>query len=184
MAINNSLSLAIAPCRGYNRGMSAQTPLTVHRISAAETRPLRSAILRPTSPPESCIFPGDDAPVSYHAGAFFGADVGGVVTLLHQPAPFAAELGLQALDAWQLRGMAVSAHARRTGCGRALVQALLAYAAGQGAGLVWCYARTAVQPFYAALGFQPHGAIFDVPVSGPHILMWQKMNHRPPTTDE
>lgn len=163
--------------------MSVQPPLLVRRILAAETYPLRQSILRPTRPPESCTYLGDEAPDSYHAGAFLGDELVGVVTLLHHPAPFAADLGLQAVDAWQLRGMAVAEGARRSGCGSALVQSLLAYAREQGAGLVWCNARTTVQPFYATLGFQLHGPIFDIPVSGPHVRMWRKMDDGLPTTD-
>ncbi|MCH7976219.1 MAG: N-acetyltransferase, partial [Bacteroidetes bacterium] len=44
----------------------------IRAISAAETRPMRSLLLRPGQPPENLVYPGDDHPDAFHGGAFEG----------------------------------------------------------------------------------------------------------------
>lgn len=145
-------------------------PISVLSISAEQARPLRQAILRPGCPPELSVYPGDDHPLTFHAGVFLDGALVGVASLLLQPPPFAP-----GLHGWRLRGMAVVESARRKGAGKALVQACLAYALEQGAELVWCIARAGAAPFYRSLGFQENGEEFDIPESGPHWIMWREV---------
>jgi len=145
--------------------------LQVRRIMAQEVRILRTAILRPNLPPGSHIFPGDASPDTYHAGAFLEGDLVGVASVFREAAPFD-----ERAIAWRLRGMAVAERARRSGCGRALVLDCLDYIAQQHGDLVWCHGRTSAMPFYKALGFHPYGSMFEVPVSGPHYIMWRPVH--------
>src|SRR3954462_3608510 len=92
----------------------------IRRISAEETIPLRWPILRAGLPRETAIFEGDDWPETQHFGAFAGAELHGIATILR--APFPAE---PAAEARQLRGMAVLPETRGTGCGAVLVAACI-----------------------------------------------------------
>ncbi len=140
----------------------------VRPIPVEHARPIRQAILRPTEPFEATFYPLDEAPDSGHFGAFLDGKLVGVTSVYREPMPGEEDLG-----AWRLRGVAVLEEARRHGCGRLLSQACLEHVAARGGSLLWCNARTGVLPFYQALGFQTRGEEFDVPVSGPHYLVWQ-----------
>jgi len=138
----------------------------IRPISAAQARPLRQLVLRPGLPPETTIYPGDDEPDSFHAGAFAGDTLVGIATLHHKPPPEEADDG-----AWQLRGMAVLPEQQGRGIGRALVLACQQAALTRGATRLWCNGRVSAMGFYTALGFAPSGELFESPHSGPHYVM-------------
>jgi GNAT superfamily N-acetyltransferase len=145
-----------------------QKPLTVQvrQISAAETVPLRHAVLRPGRPVETALFPGDDLASTKHFGAFRNGQLLCIASLFESKLP--EEPGLAAL---QLRGMATAADAQRLGLGRALVLDCAAYARKNGARLLWCNARVYACGFYSKLGFEIVGKEFEVPDVGPHFRM-------------
>ena len=101
---------------------------SILRITAAQARPLRHAILRPEQPPEACVYPGDDLAASAHFGAVIGdGELVGVASVYNQnedgePDPFT----------WRLRGMATREDVRGHGYGAALVSACVRYATDQG----------------------------------------------------
>ena len=142
--------------------------LQVRRLSAREVIPLRTAILRPHAPPNSHIFPGDEAPETYHAGAFLDDVLVGVASVFNEKPPFASMT-----PAWRLRGMGVVAYARHNGCGRSLINNCLDYVKSRKGALLWCHGRTSALPFYRSLDFQTYGEEFIVPISGPHYVMWR-----------
>ena len=141
--------------------------LEIRAIAADATVELRHAVLRAGLPRETAIFPGDDASRSRHFGAFIGGRLVGVATIHGAPAPDrpAAEL------AYQVRGMATAAEARRQGVGGALLAACVAEAQRLAARWIWCNARTPAAPFYARHGFEILGEVFDIPTAGPHVRM-------------
>jgi GNAT superfamily N-acetyltransferase len=139
----------------------------IREISAAETYPLRLPILRAGLPPESAVFPNDDAPATVHFGAFRGAELVGIASLYPAPLP---EMP-QRLPAWQLRGMATLPEVRGAGYGRALVEACLAHARASGAAILWCNARSPAVKFYEKHGLQTLGEEFEIPTAGPHFRM-------------
>jgi GNAT superfamily N-acetyltransferase len=142
--------------------------LIVRPIPVERARPLRNAVLRPGLPPETSVYPGDQAGDTFHAGAFLGNELVGIASVFRQPPPFE-----QKANGWRLRGMAVTQVPRRLGVGKALVEACLAHIAQQGGALLWCNARTSALPFYQSLGFRTHGEQFDVPESGPHYVAYR-----------
>src|SRR5712672_2134794 len=127
----------------------------VRQISAAETVPLRHAVLRPGWPVKTALFAGDDLPSTTHFGAFRNGRLLCIASLFEAELP--KEPGVPAI---QLRGMATAPQAQRTGLGRALVLGCLAYAREQGARLLWCNARTYASGFYSKLGFEIVGEEF------------------------
>jgi predicted GNAT family N-acyltransferase len=148
--------------------------VTVRQISAAETIPLRHAVLRPGRPVESALFPGDDLVSTRHFGAFRNGQLLCIASLFDAELPDAP--GVSAI---QLRGMATASAAQRTGLGRALVLGCVNFARQQGARLLWCNARHYACGFYSKLGFEIVGEQFDIPDVGPHYRMKLELN--PPT---
>jgi predicted GNAT family N-acyltransferase len=138
----------------------------VRQISAAETVPLRHAVLRPGRPVETAFFAGDDLASTKHFGAFRNGRLLCVASLYE--AELLDEPGVAAI---QLRGMATATEAQRTGLGRALVLGCVAFAREKGARLLWCNARTYAEGFYSKLGFEIVGDEFDIPDVGPHYRM-------------
>jgi predicted GNAT family N-acyltransferase len=142
----------------------------VREISAAETIPLRHAVLRPGRPVETAFFPGDDLKSTRHFGAIRNGQLLCIASLFEAELP--DEPGVAAI---QLRGMATATEAQRTGLGRALVLGCVAFARQQGARILWCNARHYACGFYAKLGFEIVGDEFDIPDVGPHYRMRLKL---------
>lgn len=138
-------------------------------ISAAETMPLRCAILRPDRPPESAQFPGDEDPTTKHFGAFRDGKIVGIASLYR--AEFKERPGK---PAYQLRGMATAPDVRGGRFGWELVLACLKFANENGAEILWCNARTGAVGFYRKLGFDTIGDEFEYPDVGPHYRMWRR----------
>jgi GNAT superfamily N-acetyltransferase len=146
------------------------TQLDIHPIAAADTHWLRHVLLRPHQAPDTLIYPGDEAPDSLHVGAFRDGQLVGIASISRQPFPGAPDQA-----AWQLRGMATLPEVRRQGYGAALVRACLDHVAAHGAGILWCNGRTTAISFYQAQDFRVWGEEFEVPGTGPHYVLWQKV---------
>lgn len=138
----------------------------VRQVSAAETVPLRHAVLRPGRPLETTLFAGDDLPSTTHFGAFRNGQLLCIASLFEAELP--EEPGVAAI---QLRGMATAADSQRTGLGRSLVLGCAAFAREKRARLLWCNARVYASGFYSKLGFEIVGKEFDIPDVGPHYRM-------------
>ena len=141
--------------------------IQVRPIDAAETIPLRHAVLRPGRPEESAHFAGDHEATTRHLGIFVDKELLSIASLFAAAMP-----GQPGSRAFQLRGMATAAHARGRGLGQLLVHQCVILAKEMKAEILWCNARTSAVGFYQKLGFQVSGAEFDVPTVGPHFLMW------------
>ena len=146
----------------------------VRRITAAETRPLRRAILRPNQAEHELVYPGDDAAASLHVGWFDEAVLLGVASIYRMSPEGAPD---DAGD-WRLRGMAVVPEARRKGVGAALVAACEAHARAHGGTRMWFNARVDALPFYLALGYEPVGEVYELPGIGPHRFAARSLDSR------
>jgi GNAT superfamily N-acetyltransferase len=122
-------------------------------------------VLRPGQPASSAVYPGDDAPTTWHAGAFEGDVLVAIASLYREPRPHRAGPG------WRLRGMATDPAHRGRGAGAALLQACLDRVAAEGGGELWCNARTPAIGFYRRAGFDVVTPPFHVPGIGPHVVM-------------
>lgn len=147
--------------------------MQIRPITAAETRPLRSAILRPGQPPEALVYAGDDVPGSFHAGAFLGRELVGVATVYPEPMPAAPAADLDSFNAFRLRGMATRADVQGRGLGRAVLQRCIEHVREREAEVLWCNARVGALGFYQRLGFATLGEVFEIAGIGPHYVMWK-----------
>lgn len=139
----------------------------IRPITAAETRPLRQAILRPHQSLDELVYTGDDDPETLHVGAFCDGRLVGIATVLQNLCPRAAFS-----EPWQLEGMATRPEVRGMGYGRAIVTRCLAHAAAHGGKTLWCNGRTSAAGFYRATGFRPVGEEF-VTATGPHYVFFR-----------
>lgn len=151
--------------------------LTVRRIDAGATHPLRQSVLRPGRPVDECVFPGDDAPQTLHVGAVLEGEVVAIASLYLESRPANAPGGAarggdhESGTAWRLRGMATAPAVRRRGAGAAALAACEQHAREQGGSLLWCNARIEAIEFYEANGWTVLGDEFDIPTVGPHFVM-------------
>jgi ribosomal protein S18 acetylase RimI-like enzyme len=138
----------------------------IRPISAAQTRPLRSELLRPFQKPEELVFDGDDAVDSLHLGAFLDDELVGIASVSRDSPP-----GENDPSVWKLRGMAVRPEVRGRGYGRALVESCLLHVQRQGGRMLWCSGRTSAIGFYRSLGFEAVGEEYEVAGTGAHYRM-------------
>jgi GNAT superfamily N-acetyltransferase len=158
--------------------------LTVERIPATASYPLRHAVLRPHQDLDSVAWSGDDEPATATFGAIeetTGAVVG-VATVFPEPAPFdPAVAGFSSscpkLESatWRLRGMATSPGLQGRGIGMMVIGAVIGHVADQGGRLLWCNARVSAIGFYERAGFTCFGQPWELPTIGPHVVMWRRV---------
>ena len=144
--------------------------IVLRLITAAETRPVRQAVLRPDQPPETTLYQGDEAPGAWHVGAYVDDQLLGTASVYTE-----APAGEADPCAYRLRGMAVLPGFRGQGVGRALVQACVRHVLAHGGNTLWCNGRVSALGFYQALGFRPIGDVFDLPISGPHYRLIRRV---------
>ena len=151
--------------------------IEVREVAQQQTLTLRTRVLRPGHPPEARPFGIGEDEETRHFAAFEGEEVVGACYIVRRAAPF------DSLSwAWQLRGMAVETSRQGQGIGARIVEraeeeARRAEEEARRAGIevLWFNARRVAVGFYAKLGFEPWGEEFDIPVIGPHTVMWKRL---------
>jgi predicted GNAT family N-acyltransferase len=136
----------------------------VERLTAADTWPLRHAVLRPHQDTDEIA--GAEHPLAAHLGA---RDEQGRIVGVARIAPEAPPWDPQRADAWRLRGMATAEAARGRGVGAEVLAAALEHAARHGGRSVWCSARVPALRFYERAGFRAAGERYEDPELGPHV---------------
>ena len=145
----------------------------IREISVEETYPLRHIVLRPGQPPESYHFPADHERDTFHLGAVIGTEVVSIATFLRRSHEL-FEIGSQ----YQLRGMATHPAFRGRGLGAAIIRSGLQLLQERSVELLWCNARVPACEFYLKSGFHVNGEQFEIPLSGPHLVMWRAIAER------
>jgi GNAT superfamily N-acetyltransferase len=145
--------------------------IEVREVATAETYAVRHPVLRPGRPLESCRYPRDDEPGTFHLGAFVDRRLCGVATYLRDAHP-----ELAARQPWRLRGMAVLEECQGLGLGRALIDAVYPLLAAAGCDMLWFTAREAALGFYEKQGFTRFGEFYDEPLLGPHLVMYKQLS--------
>lgn len=174
-----------------------ENPLRINITKASDSieivRNLRYSVLRePLGMSfDSTLFQGDLLPGTIHLIAEFDSNPVGCLTLLSAPleipAAFPESVGEGAehratvfkpgadfdpQNIMQLRGMAVLSSHQRHGIGRKLVAEADRIALSLRRRL-WCKARRAAVPFYERNGWKTVGEYFEIPIIGPHVIMWR-----------
>ena len=120
----------------------------VVEISAAETHPLRTAVLRDNDPARPVAFDNDDHPDALHLGV---RDRNGAIVAISSwmPNPLDASADDVAI---QLRGMAIAAAWQGRGIGGVLFETGIERAARRDFTLAWARARDSALGFYVRHG--------------------------------
>jgi len=160
--------------------MNEASEWSFSRITAQESRLLRQRVLRPHQRAEDIVLPGDDAPETWHVGAYCNGILAGIVSLYRARSPRHPELD----TAWQMRMMGVAPAFQRQGLARAILLYGFGVTRRQGGVLVWGNARLHVAPLYERLGFVRHGDAFEVPDIGPHVYMERALQGDPASSLE
>ena len=139
----------------------------VVELTAAETHPLRLAVLRADTPNRIVTFAEDDWPGTVHLGVLHAGAIVAISTWI--PRPHHDE------NAVQLRGMATAPQMQGQGVGAILLEAGCEQAT-KVAHVVWARARDAALNFYLRHGFAIEGDGFiDEQTQKPHHLIVRRL---------
>ncbi|WP_316750728.1 GNAT family N-acetyltransferase [Pedobacter gandavensis] len=141
----------------------------IKKITAAETLPLRSLVLRNGMPYAQCIFPQDAQEGVFHLGCFEGTQLVTVATF------FPEDRLEQGAGGFRLRGMASDPAFAGKGYGAKLIKFAIDELTSANAAYIWCNARSTAAPFYEKLGFVLISEEFQIPGVGPHFDMLRKL---------
>lgn len=145
--------------------------ITIRKISAEATYPVRHNVLRKGKPIESCRFEGDELPSTNHYGLFENNSLQGIISLFESCNPIFKEN-----KQMQIRGMAVLDQNQGKGYGKQLVQYCENLLAASDTELIWFNARENARGFYQKLGYTTQGEPFNIESIGIHYVMWKKLS--------
>lgn len=152
--------------------MISQSNIKINFITDDETMDLRSRILRPGQPLEACRYEEDKLSSTFHLGI---KENGAVIcngTFIFNVCP----LFPKELSAYRLRGMATEPKYRGLHLGSKLLQAAEKILIEKGCHLLWFNARESAFAFYEKNQYEGAGELFDLPLIGPHRVMYKKLS--------
>jgi len=141
------------------------------RITLAETWGLRAAVLWPEKDlGPTCQLSIDDLPDTFHFGVKCATGIVSIGTFAKEVHP---ELppGVH----YRLRAMATDQNHRQCGVGRMLIEGATSALSEAGCSLVWANARHVALGFYTRLNWDVVGPTYEVPLRGPHRLVWRSI---------
>ena len=140
----------------------------VQFISSSQTIDLRSRILRPNQPLINCHYVGDDNSTTFHLGIAINAKILSNGTFMLEKNENFVDTKL----AYRLRGMATDPEFQKQGFGKLIIEAALIELKKRNCDVLWFNARVSAEGFYKKMGFHSIENIFEIPLSGPHKLMY------------
>ncbi len=151
-------------------------PYRVVELTAADTHPVRLAVLRADTVTKVVDFAEDHWPGAVHLGV---RDASGELVAVSSWIP-REDTAYPGVPAVQLRGMATLQRLQGQGVGALLIEAGCARAAAGGAHLVWANARDAALTFYLRNGFTVDSDGFVDPVTElPHHVIVRRLERTP-----
>lgn len=147
------------------------SPALVRQISAAETYPIRSRVLRPGKPLQECIFEGDESTSTLHFGAYIDDKLVGVASYMENSNPM-----FDATSQYQLRGMAVLPEFQKKKLGELLLlEGEKKLREKQSSILLWFNARETATDFYKRYDYSTKGEAFMIPNVCMHVVMFKEL---------
>lgn len=140
-------------------------------LTATDCIELRSRVLRPGQPIELCKYPEDSLATTIHLGIYRDSKLICTGTLLQKNCPLFSEV----TTAYQLRGMATDHDFQGQGLGRELLEKAEELLIGKNCPLLWFNARESAFGFYQKCGFELKGDFFEIPLVGPHKIMFKRL---------
>ncbi|HEY4324101.1 MAG TPA: GNAT family N-acetyltransferase [Mucilaginibacter sp.] len=118
---------------------------------------------------DDCRFPTDKLAGAFHLGYYINDQLLCIASF--HPQDYEGFEG----KGYQLRGMATIEKYRGQGLGNQLLNFAIVYMRGQKVNYLWCNARKKALQFYLNMGFEVISAEFEVPVIGPHHVLYVKI---------
>lgn len=141
----------------------------IKEITAKETWPVRHPVLRKGRPLKDVYMEADEKESTFHIGIYHKDIIIGVASFMEDVSPHFS--GIQS----RLRGMAVLPEYRKLGLARLILQKGEAILKNRGRTLLWFNARLIAVNFYRESGYETFGDEFDIPLIGPHYLMYKSL---------
>ena len=140
----------------------------IKEINAEDTYGIRKEVLRKNMdlPFE---FNGDFDKETFHLGVYDEGVLVSIASFMKAKHP-----NLHG-EQYQLRGMATKENYQGKQFGKMLVQKSEAILKKKKVNIVWCNARVLAKDFYANLGFEIQGEVFDIPQIGGHYMMFKNL---------
>jgi GNAT superfamily N-acetyltransferase len=139
-------------------------------IAADDLLAIRNEVLREGKLAlDECRFPTDQLTGAFHLGYYSGEELACIASF--HPQNYGEFKG----TGYQLRGMATLEKYRGRGFGNQLLNFAIVYLRGQKVNYLWCNARKKALPFYLNMGFEVISDEFEVPVIGPHYVLYVKI---------
>ncbi len=139
----------------------------IAEISAKDTFPLRSLVLRNRNPSIECPFDGDLEPTTRHFGVLVNGQIVTIASFY-----FITNEVVGKSKMLQLRGMATHPDFVGRGFGKALVEHVISIYKESEVRIIWCNAREVAFGFYSRIGFKGVGENFLIPQIGVHRVMY------------
>lgn len=140
------------------------------KIDPETTISVRSVVLRPNRPIETCYFDGDNLPTTTHFGYYTESELVGIVSVFQKN-----NSTWDSKSQLQIRGMAVLPSFQQKGIGESLLKQAISFALENEIQLIWFNARKNAVPFYEKNGFHKIGAAFEIESVGTHYLMYRQL---------
>lgn len=138
-------------------------------VSAQNTLDLRQRILRPGQPLTQCQYEEDEYESTFHLGIWKNSSIVSNGTFIQQ----GHSLFPKAIYPFRLRGMATDLSEQKKGLGRLILQKGLVELKKRKCDLLWFNARTSAELFYSHQNFLVDQNIFEIPLIGPHKVMYK-----------
>ncbi len=140
-------------------------------IPSSATYSLRLSVLwQHKNSLEECKLDIDDLPTTFHVGAYKNGEIVAIGTFLQQQ-----NEKFKAKNQYRLRAMATSPKVRGENFGKQVIDFALEELKNRKVDLLWCDARKVALGFYEKMGFKTLGDFYEVPIIGPHKLMYKSL---------
>lgn len=140
---------------------------SVEIVPVEEIKTLRQLVLWPHLTIEGCEIDPDRLEDTYHVVVKDNDTIVCCGTFLVE-----AKDHFSASKQYRLRAMGTHPHYRKNGLGKMLIEFTIEHLKALNVDLIWCDARIVATGFYEKMGFSISGEQYEVPIIGPHYLMY------------
>ena len=140
--------------------------MTIKTIESSQTTSIRHQILRTGQPIETCYYPNDSAPETFHLGVFVDDKLIAIGSFYAEQQP-----DLDYSTQCRFRGIATLPEYRNHGYAYALIEFAINKLKALGVEVIWCNARTSALGLYKKLGMKVVSDEFEIEGIGPHLVM-------------
>ncbi|MFN3455259.1 MAG: GNAT family N-acetyltransferase [Pseudobdellovibrio sp.] len=143
--------------------------MVVTQIASAQCIDLRSRILRPHQDISLCHYNEDNLNTTFHLGVLMNDKVvsnGTFIQSAHSSFP-------EAINPYRLRGMATDHLYQGQALGSKILQSAEIILKSKNCNFLWFNALETAFKFYEKNNYIPFGELFDIPLIGPHKVMYK-----------